>query len=435
MTRINKWLLRVLLIIGVPLISVNVPNYTTFGEKGIIKRAESFIDNGDYASAWRLLYDRWRCYGQGQAGGAIDRLEWKLLHDERSTLMQDFRDPERSILEKRKVISEILEAVEKNKIAQSPLLKDVGDPFVQIMRSSKLPSHEKVELAIRVLALVEKNYVAPKQQEELRKLFWQLHSLAETQFRQGQYRAALATVEKADEIEGILPCCFDNDLLELIYGAVRQYLQKNTNPLTILLRDPDVSFFDKRFVLIELQKLLYYPDAFQELVIQETRYTGSFIELIPRSGIKFDIWNCLRDYLEREEVYVGDEITPELVRSAFSGFRHRLVFPSGISFCSLHLDWSQSRVETSLQGTIPQQHLQKFYESLGFTPEMFSSQLKSNEQKMLSHDWKVTLNNVRLAHSYFTEKNTKKKGRLALAFQKGQQGEMQFYLMSYFFTF
>jgi hypothetical protein len=433
MVNIKKLLLIMILIVVLMVVFVTLLRYTPFGSDHAVEEAERLVEDGDYAAAWRVLYDRMGpSYDGRQAAKALDRLEWNLLHDDRSALMQEFRDPHRSILEKRKIASEIVEVVEENRTAQSSLLNNHDDPFVQVMLSSQLSPDEKIELIIRIRSLVEKHYITSGQQEDLRKQVYQFQTLAEEQLHQGQYREAFTTLREADHIVGMLPY-FEHDVMELIWEAVELYLQNDPTPLTRLLRDSDVSFLDKRAVLIELEKLLHRPDAFREIVIRKQRYTGSFIELIRDSDYKTGslIWIGLKDSLEKEDVYVGNKITPDLARSVFPDHDHLPVFPPETSFHSLHVKYSKDSVLVSLQGKVPQQHLQEFYMSLGFRPEMFTSQLKYADKNMLSHYWNVTLKNVRFADFVIEETKEKVCGAFVFAYQEGEQGEVQFYLSYY----
>lgn len=398
-----------------------------------IEEAEKLIHNGDYATAWRLLYDRMGPSERGKAvARALDQLEWDLLHDDRSALMQYLRDPEQAIQQKEHIVSEIVKALKEDRSIQNIFFEDEHDPFVRIMLSSQLPSDEKIELIVRLDAFVKRHYISSEQQVNLREHVDHLQSLAREQLERGQYRKAFTTIINADSIANTLSY-FEHDLMEVIWEAVELFFQYDTQPLTALLRDPEASFLDKRAILVELEVLLRRPDAFQEISIQGQSYEGSFIDILKEAGYKTGslIWIGLKDLLEEEATYLGSDISLELAQTAFPDYEYQPVFPQGVLFHSLEKHYRRDSVEVILQGMLPQKHLKELYSSLGFKPEMFTSQLKYANRSLLSQDWDVTLQNVQFARLRIPATQEKVWGTIVFAYQESQSGAIQFFI-SYF---
>jgi hypothetical protein len=276
-----------------------------------IHAAEKMVNEGKFPDSLRILFDAYAKEKKAQiskdAYHKIYDIVLYLIHEDQSPLMRYFRDQNISIYERNELLSELETLVEKDMKNDKKMhfQRKYSGPLVQIVTSQQLISKEKLEILEDIKRIVNIEYTSVEQKKHMRESVAQLQTLADQKFKEKEYVEAFRVIWDAVKKENEF--WLGSESSTATYQLIESLLfiiHKDTSPLMVLFRNPEISLQEKKRVFSELRELAKGHPIKTDSLLSRGKYEGTLVQLMSSPKLneseKLDILGYIQDGIEKE---------------------------------------------------------------------------------------------------------------------------------------
>ena len=267
----------------------------------MIQKAQKLFNEGQYADAFRLLFDamyqEYQLFPEKPSPNALEErihLITSLVQQDQSPLMQLFRDLNVPLEEKLTYLTDLRRFVaHEEQLDEKELFQgEHGGTLVQLLKSAKLDQGEKFDVLHWIEGAIQSEYTPMTQWERIREEITHLQELSEQKLREHRYVEAFVLIneakQKADDID-LLQLSHKEDLAlsKQAFHMIEVFVQEDESPLMKRLKNRLVSYRKKKQLLMELEwqfkkNSLHMP---KKVFFQGKEYDGTLVQILSHPKI------------------------------------------------------------------------------------------------------------------------------------------------------